>query len=155
MVRRPPQQRTLVTSPTATHGGSIMNHKTSLVAATSLVVVATALGVAPAQASGGGGDAVRRSGNCSGSTDWKLKAKPDDGRIEVEGEIDSNRVGQTWTWRIVHNGRVSAKGSKTTHAPSGSFRVERRLVNLAGADKLVFKASNPKSDETCRGVVTI
>src|SRR3954454_19258367 len=154
MVNRPSRERTLVTSPTDTHGGSIMNVKSGLVAATSLVVVATALGAAPAQASGGG-DAVRRSGNCSGSTDWKLKAKPDDGRIEVEGEIDSNRVGQTWTWRIVHNGRVSAKGSKTTHAPSGSFSVERRLVNLAGADKLVFKGSNPKSGETCRGVVTI
>src|SRR3954447_10946808 len=116
MVNRPSRERTLMTSPTDTHGGSIMNIKTSLVAATSLVVVATALGVAPAQASGGGGDAVRKSGNCSGSTNWKLKAKPDDGRIEVEGEIDSNRVGQMWTWRIVHNGSVSAQGSKTTKA---------------------------------------
>jgi len=132
-----------------------MNIKTSLVAATSLVVVATALGVAPAQASGGGGDAVRRSGNCSGSTNWKLKAKPDDGRIEVEGEIDSNRVGQTWTWRIVHNGSVSAKGSKVTQGPSGSFSVERHLVNLAGADRLVLRAKNLKSGETCRGAVTI
>src|SRR3954452_5265540 len=155
MVRRPPQQRTLLISPTDTHEGHTMNIKTSLVAATSLVVVATALGVAPAQASGGGGDAVRKSGNCSGSTNWKLKAKPDDGRIEVEGEIDSNRVGQTWTWRIVHNGSVSAKGSKVTQAPSGSFSVERHLVNLAGPDKLVLKSKNLKSGETCRGTVTI
>ena len=30
-----------------------------------------------------GGDVIRR-GNCSGSSDWKLKLSPEDGRIEVE-----------------------------------------------------------------------
>ena len=38
-------------------------------------------------------DVIKR-GNCSGATDWKLKAKPDDGRLEVEGEVDSNKRGQ-------------------------------------------------------------
>ena len=50
--------------------------------------------VAPAVASDGGGGDVRTSGSCSGRAHWKLKAKPDDGRIEVEGEVDSNRSGQ-------------------------------------------------------------
>ena len=36
---------------------------------------------APAAASHGGGGDVRTSGGCSGSAHWKLKAKPDDGRI--------------------------------------------------------------------------
>lgn len=39
-----------------------------------------------------------RTGQCTGVTDWKLKAKSDDGGIEVEAEIDSNRTGQAWRW---------------------------------------------------------
>jgi hypothetical protein len=96
---------------------------------------------------------IIREGSCSGGTDWKVKAKDDDGRIEFEGEIDSNKVGQTWKWKIKHNGTVSARGTATTTGPSGSFDVERKLTNLAGTDQLVFKAKNPASGETCRGAL--
>ena len=85
--------------------------------------------VGPAMAShGGGGDDVRTSGHCSGSAHWKLKAKPDDGRIQVEGEIDSNVSGQVWAWKFKHNGSVSARGSNKTGGRSGSFQVERRMA---------------------------
>ena len=120
-----------------------------------LALVAAAAPVAVAgTATAGDGDVVRR-GSCSGSTDWKLKAKHDDGRLEVEGEVDSNRNGQDWRWRMIHDGSVSARGWATTHAPSGSFSVERRMVNRSGTDKIVFKARNPRTGEVCRGVVRI
>ena len=32
-------------------------------------------------------DVITR-GPCSGNSDWKLKASPENGRIEVEGEVD-------------------------------------------------------------------
>ena len=98
-------------------------------------------------------DEVIREGSCSSGTDWKVKAKTDDGRIEFEGEVDSNQNGQTWTWKIKHNGTVSARGTATTTGPSGSFEVERKLTNLAGTDSFVFKARNPASGETCRGTL--
>jgi hypothetical protein len=127
--------------------------------ATRLAAVALTAGLAvpiaaaaPAQASD---DEVRRQGSCTGRSDWTLKAKHDDGRIEVEGEVDSNRVGQTWRWLIRHNGSVSARGIKVTRAPSGSFEVERRIVNLSGVDTIVFRARNPRSGEVCRGVVRL
>ena len=60
-----------------------------------------------------GDDPVRR-GSCSGSTDWKIKVGPEDGRLEVEAEVDSNRSGQTWRWRLVHDGSVSASGTRST-----------------------------------------
>jgi hypothetical protein len=41
------------------------------------------------------GAEVRSSGDCSATSTWKLKTKADDGRLEVEFEVDSNRVGQT------------------------------------------------------------
>jgi hypothetical protein len=106
---------------------------------------------APASASHGGGGDVRTSGGCSGSAHWKLKAKADNGRIEVEGEIDSNRTGQVWTWRFKHNGSVSAKGTAKTGAPSGSFEVKRRMANLAGTDHFVFRAVH--AGQVCRGTI--
>jgi len=109
--------------------------------------------VAPAAASHGGGNDVRTSGHCSGSAHWKLKAKPDDGRIEVEGEIDSNRSGQVWHWRIKHNGSTSAHGTKRTAGRSGSFSVERRMANLAGKDHFVLRATHGK--QVCRGTISL
>ena len=105
--------------------------------------------VAPATASGG--TDVRTSGGCTGAAHWKLKAKPDDGRIEVEGEIDSNVAGQLWTWTFKHNGSVSARGSKRTVAPSGSFDVRRRMADLAGTDHFVFRATH--AGQVCRGTI--
>ena len=108
--------------------------------------------VAPAYASHGGANDVRAGGTCSGSAHWKLKAKPDDGRIEVEGEIDSNVAGQRWRWTFKHDGSVSARGSKRTAGRSGSFSVERRMANLSGPDHFVFRATHGK--QTCRGTIS-
>ena len=100
------------------------------------------------------GDVIRH-GNCSGTADWKLKAKPDDGRLEVEGEVDVNRNGQMWHWKILRNGNVVANGMSTTHAPSGSFSVVRRIGNPAGSDRIGWRATNPATGQTCQGSLTI
>ena len=118
----------------------------AVVATASLVAVA-----APAQAKGG--DDIVRRGNCAASTDWKLKVGTDDGRLEVEGEIDSNRNGQSWNWSIQHNGSIAASGQRTTVAPSGSFEVRRVLANRAGTDTFVFTARRDGSQQLCRGTV--
>jgi hypothetical protein len=98
-----------------------------------------------------GDDRVERTGSCSEGARWDLKVKTDDGRLEVEGEVDSNVNGQSWHWKIRHNGEVSARGTKSTVGPSGSFSVERRVVDLQGTDKIAFVARH--DGETCRGVV--
>lgn len=121
--------------------------------ALAVAAIGSLLVTAAPAASANGADQVRR-GSCSGSTDWKLKAGPDDGRLEVEGEVDSNRNGQSWSWRIRHNGSVSASGTRTTRAPSGSFEVRRTVVDLRGPDALVFYARNARSGEVCRGTLS-
>jgi hypothetical protein len=108
----------------------------------------------PALASGGGGD-VRKSGGCTSASVWKLKVKPDNGRLEVGAEVDSNRVGQTWRWRVFHDGRVSVHGVSRTTRPSGSFSVERLLVNTPGPDRIGWRTVNPRSGERCHGTVRI
>lgn len=145
--------------PSSTTDGSILMNRTSITTLTASVTVsavaALALGaLTPARASGGA-DRVIRTGVCSAGAHWKLKAKPDDTRIEVEGEVDSNVNGQIWSWRIKHNGSVSAKGTGKTHAPSGSFSVTRRMVDLSGTDSFLFRAVNARSGEVCKGTVAL
>jgi hypothetical protein len=107
------------------------------VARTAILLAGSALALlAPLSPASAGDDRVERSGSCSAGARWDLKVKSDDGRLEVEGEVDSNQSGQTWRWRFRHN---------------GSFSVERRLVDLQGTDKIVFRARH--DGETCRGVV--
>ena len=122
---------------------------TTVLTLTTLTLAGLAVSAAPASA--GGDDANQRSGSCSAGTDWKIKAKADDGRIEVEAEIDSNKVGQTWTWKLKDNGAVIASGSSTTQGPSGSFGVERRPANKSGTDHFVFRAVH--AGEVCRATV--
>lgn len=115
-------------------------------------VLALSLTMTATPALANDGDVIRR-GSCSGTADWKLKASPEDRHIEVEGEVDSNHNGQVWRWRIEHNGTISARGSSTTHAPSGSFEVRRVLVNLRGTDTIRFVAKHRPSGQVCRGTV--
>ena len=134
-----------------------MTSKTSRRLATALAVptiVLSALTAAPAVASGGG-DVHQSSGSCSGSTDWKIKAKADDGRIEVEAEVDSNHSGQVWDWTIKHNGSMSAKGASTTRGLSGSFTVRRLMANLSGTDHFVFRAERRSTGAVCRGTISL
>ena len=117
------------------------------------VLAAGMLAGAPSIAAKGSG--VVKTGNCSMSSDWKLKAKPDNGRLEVEFEVDQNRNGQVWNVTLKHNGSAFFSGQRTTHAPSGSFSVHRFTNNAAGADTIAGKATNPKTGETCTGSLSI
>jgi hypothetical protein len=124
-----------------------------IAAALAVPTIALSALAAPAHASGGD-DANRNSGGCSGSTTWKIKAKADDGRIEVEAEIDSNRAGQTWTWKLKDNGDVVATGQSMTAGRSGSFSVERKPGNQSGTDRFVFRAVQADTGEVCRATVS-
>lgn len=116
----------------------------ALAAALPLALVTTV----PAHA---GNDQQINRGSCSANANWKLKVKTDNGRLEVEGEVDSNVNGQNWRWAIRHDGRLAARGAKQTHAPSGSFSVTRRVDNHAGSDAIKFRAKNPATGEVCVG----
>jgi hypothetical protein len=97
-----------------------------------------------------GGNDVIRTGNCSASTDWKLKVGPDDGRMQVEFEVDQNVNGQVWNVTLKRNGSAFWTGQRTTMAPSGSFEVRRLTGDSAGSDTIKGIARNPKTGEVCR-----
>jgi hypothetical protein len=98
---------------------------------------------------GGGGTQVTSRGTCSASSVSKLALKHDDGLIETQFEVDSNRVGQRWSVVIKDNGVIVFSGARTTTAPSGTFEVQRRLPNRAGTDTIVASAQNTATGESC------
>lgn len=112
---------------------------------------ALALSVAGAMpAAAKDGDVIKR-GSCSGSADWKLKLSPEDGRIEVEYEVDSNVNGQTWKVKLFKDGDRIFRGTRTTKAPSGSFEVRVVTSDTAGTNAIRGKAVNAATGEACRG----
>jgi hypothetical protein len=60
----------------------------------------------------------------------------------------------TWKVRFRRNGKRVVKTRATTHAPSGSFSVERRIGNPAGSDRIVGRAISP-SGQVCKASLTI
>lgn len=132
-----------------------MNTRTALAALTFSTLALPLAAMAPATASHSGGTAAGSQGGCGGAAVWTMKAKPDNGKIDLEAEVDSNRSGQVWDWTIKHNGSVAAKGTSTTRGVSGSFTVHRRPSNKAGTDRFVFRAERRVTGAVCRGTVSL
>jgi hypothetical protein len=115
--------------------------------ATSMLAVGTA-------ASAKAGDVVK-TGGCSAASVWKLKLSPDSGQIQLEFEVDQNKVGQTWKVRIAENGTRIFADKRVTKAPSGSFTVRLFAKDHAGTDSFKASATNPGTGETCVGRASI
>jgi hypothetical protein len=132
--------------------GWTMIAKTARILMIAGALALTVTASAPASAKG---NPVIKSGACSANSHWKLKLKPDNGRIEVQFEVDSNVNGQTWHVRILENGSSIFAGNRVTRAPSGSFEVRKLAANTAGKDGFRARAVNAASGETCVGVASI
>jgi hypothetical protein len=106
---------------------------------------------------GGGGNArdVRVAGTCSLSSTAKLKLSPENGRVEVEFEVDENRNGKTWNVVMNRNGARVVSRKAVTRAPSGSF--EARAVIAAGTPKTTVTAvaRRAATGEVCRATATL
>jgi hypothetical protein len=122
----------------------------TLMLLTVMLVAALIPAVAPARDNPG----VIKTGKCSNGASWKLKAKHEDARIEVEFEVDQNVSGRRWNVILRHNGTVFFRGARITRPPSGSFEINRRVGNRAGADRMVANA-RAAAGGTCRAALAI
>jgi hypothetical protein len=120
-----------------------------------VVALLVATGIALAPGAGAKGGDVIRTGVCSGAAHWKLKLSPDNGRIEVEFQVDTNKIGRAWHVRIRHNGVLIFVGKRVTMAPSGAFTVRRLTNNRAGTDSFRAGARAAVSGQTCVGRASI
>jgi|SRR5262245_11318279 len=105
----------------------------------------------PAGTAFAGDQDVIRQGSCSGRSDWKLKLSPEDGRIEVEFEVDQDLVGDRWRVEIRHDGDVAFRDIRRTRGASGSFEARTVEPNHAGSDAFRARARNLSTDEVCVG----
>jgi hypothetical protein len=97
---------------------------------------------------------IRVAGSCTGDSTSKLKVKRDRGRLKTEFEVDQNVNGVRWAVKLSRNGTVAVNTTRTTHAPSGSFSIERRLANGAGPDTISATATSP-TGEVCTASATV
>jgi len=122
----------------------------NIAAAAVAVAVVTVPAYAPAS-----DDDVRSTGKCTASSTAKIKAKPRDGRLEVEFEVDQNKNGVQWKVKLKDNGNVVFRGNARTKAPSGSFSIERRINDQPGTDAITGIGFNPSTGERCVARVKI
>ena len=87
-------------------------------------------------------------GACTASSTSKLKLSEENGRIEVEFEVDQNRNGVRWNVSVFQNGSRIARLSKVTRGPSGSFEARVLAANRAGTDSFRARATRA-SGEVC------
>jgi hypothetical protein len=104
---------------------------------------------------GGDRSDVRVRGTCSAASSAKLKLSPENGRVEVEFEVDQNRVGTRWGVVLTRNGtRVLSRGAVTL-APSGSFEVRRVVAPGSPSTRVSAVARAVGSGEICRAVAVL
>ena len=117
-----------------------MRPKTMLVFAALAACVGLVLAAAPASAKDGD---VLVAGKCTNATTSKLKLSEENGRIEVEFEVDQNRNGVRWMVSLTRNGVRFARFVRTTRPPSGSFEARALARNGAGAEVIRGRAVSP------------
>jgi hypothetical protein len=119
------------------------------------LALALALVLVPASLAKDGDVLVR--GKCTNASSSKLKLSPEDGRVEVEFEVDQNRNGVRWNVslkRVVSGGtRLLFSGARVTRAPSGSFELRRVVDDRPGRDTIRARATSP-TGEVCRATAT-
>jgi hypothetical protein len=111
-----------------------------------IAALAVALAAAPAGVAKDGD--VRVRGTCTKASTSKLKLSAEDGRIEVEFEVDQNRNGVRWNVLLFQNGTRVARMTRVTRPPSGSFEARVLAGDSAGADAFRARATSP-SGEVC------
>jgi hypothetical protein len=127
--------------------------KHALAKRVAIACVAGAAGlVAISTAAAKDGDVLVR-GTCTGATTNKLKLSEEDGRIEVEFEVDQNRNGVRWSVVLRRPTTVLVRTTRVTRGLSGSFELRRVVGNRAGPDRIIAMATRA-SGEVCRAAAT-
>jgi hypothetical protein len=124
----------------------------SMLAALVTTAALAAVAVPAGLAKDGGG--IRVAGTCTSAATAKLKLGAEDRGVEVEFEVDQNRNGVPWRVTVRRNGSVVVSTTIRTHAPSGSFSLNRVVAGTAGKDRIVAVAKSP-SGATCTATASL
>ena len=114
-----------------------------------VLVIALAVLATPSPVFARGGDdeirsEFRTSGSCARGISSELRAKGDDGAIELRFELRGARRASTWRVAIVQERDVVWRETGRLRGSSRSLRVERVLRDLPGADAIGVRALGPQ-----------
>jgi hypothetical protein len=117
-----------------------------------LVGAATLLPMSTASAA----DAVTRSGACSASSTWTMRAAEAQGDVAaLRLTVNSTRAGDTWNARLLRPGTQFFATQRTTNA-QGDFTVTHSAREANNVDDVyTAMARNLRSGETCSARVVL
>jgi hypothetical protein len=129
-----------------------MNRRTkkmTAIGATAGLIIGSGILAAPASAE------IERSdrGTCRSGAIWDLDVERDDGRLEVDFDVDRARPGDTYRVTVKVNNRTVM--TRTLRADrDGDFWFNRSFRDSRGPDTVSVRAVSPRGD-VCRGSVRI
>ncbi|NJN23476.1 MAG: hypothetical protein HC810_02540 [Acaryochloridaceae cyanobacterium RL_2_7] len=125
-----------------------LNRKSSVWVTTAIAgLAAVAMNSVPLAAQAKDGDVIQRV-SCSQRSEIKLKASPENGRIEVEAEIDDSVPGQRWRLVMKKNSQTIFNGVRQVNS-LGNVEVRVLTPNGAGVENIVANARNLNTGEQC------
>ncbi len=114
-------------------------------AAAALTVPLVAVAAGPASAD------IDKGGVCSGAR-YELSVDREDGRFEVDADIDDAPAGSRWRVQLSHEGRVYHDRVGTTDR-EGDLDVETLRANTAGSDTFTLKVTRVGTSRTCSATI--
>jgi hypothetical protein len=112
-----------------------------------LALPAVALSASPAAA-------VQNQKSCAGAN-VKLEAERDDGRHEVQVDIDNGQRGERWRVKLFQNGDRFVNVVRTVGGDDRDIDLDRDRRNTAGADTYKLRAKNLRTGGACTLRVTL
>ncbi len=121
---------------------SAVRRLTATVATASVLALpAVALSASPAAA-------AQNQKSCAGAL-VKLQVERDDGRHEVEVDIDNGQRGERWRVRIFQNGNRFFNDVRTVRGDDNDIEIDRDRRNTAGRDTYKLRAKNLRTGGAC------
>lgn len=112
-----------------------------------LALPAVALSASPAAA-------VQNQTSCAGAT-VTLEAERDDGRHEVQVDIDNGQRGERWRVKLFQDGDRFVNVVRTVGGDDRDIDLDRDRRNTAGTDTYKLRAKNLRTGGACTLRVTL
>lgn len=118
-------------------------------ASAALLAAGIPLGMAQSASPDRGTDAEKRGGCSAGNTRYDFEVDRDDGRYEINFEVDSNVRGQQWRVRLFESGNRYYSRVLTTDR-EGEVEAERDRSFSPGPDAFRARAVNLGNGVVCK-----
>jgi hypothetical protein len=101
-------------------------------------------------------DSVTRSGSCSATSSWTMRAAEAEGDVAaLRLTVNSSRSGQTWNVTLSRQGNQFFSTQRTTNS-QGDFTVTRNAREQNGVnDAYTARARNIRTGEVCSARVVL